>query len=100
MREIWDAGDCRKLPPKDTKRLSYGRETSFNSSIRRSSLFHQFLENFKSHSNACSTLIFSKSTHLLNLKRTDNFTENISDITDGHQNYEKCDCKVRIVIGA
>ena len=26
--------------------------------------------------------------------------ENMSGITDGHQNYEKRDCKVRIVIGA
>ena len=24
----------------------------------------------------------------------------MSDITDSQQNYEKCDCKVRIVIGA
>ena len=38
--------------------------------------------------------------HLLNLKRTDKSTENMSGITDGHQNYEKFDCKVRIVVGA
>ena len=38
--------------------------------------------------------------HLLNLKRIDNSTENMSGIIDSHQNYEKCDCKVRIVIGA
>ena len=64
--------------------------------------FAQFLENFRSHSNASSTLIFSekKDTHLLNLKKIDNSTENMSGITDGHQNYEKCDCKVRIVIDA
>ena len=47
---------------------------------------------------ACSTL--KKNTHLLNLKKIDNSTENMSGITDGHQNYEKCDYKVRIVIGA
>ena len=40
-----------------------------------------------------------KNTHLLNLKRIDNSMQNMSSITDGHQNY-KCDCKVRIVIGA
>ena len=48
---------------------------------------------------ACSTLIFSKNTHLLNLKTIDNLTENMSGITDGHQNYKKCDFKVRIVKG-
>ena len=64
--------------------------------------FAQFLENFRSHSNASSTLIFSekKDTHLLNLKKIDNSTENMSGITDGHQNYERCDCNVKIVIGA
>ena len=45
--------------------------------------FPQFLENFRFHSNATSTLIFleKKNTHLLNLKRIDNSTE-------------KCGCKV------
>ena len=38
--------------------------------------------------------------HVLNLKRIDNSTENMSGITEGHQDYEKCDCKVRIVMGA
>ena len=41
-----------------------------------------------------------KKKHLLNLKRIDNTKENMSGITDGNQNYERCDCKVRIVIGA
>ena len=41
-----------------------------------------------------------KNTHLLNLKGTVNSTENESDMTDGHQSYEKCERKVRIVIGA
>ena len=50
---------------------------------------------------ARSPLISSKKNmHLLNLKRIDNSTENMSGIIDSHQNYEKCDCKVRIVIGA
>ena len=64
--------------------------------------FPQFLENVRSHSNASSTLIFSekKDTHLLNLKKIDNSTENMSGITNGHQNYERCDCNVKIVIGA
>ena len=63
--------------------------------------FPQRLENFRSHSNASSTLIFSKkNTHLSNMKRIDNSTENISGIADDHQNYEKCDCKVKIVIDA
>ena len=38
--------------------------------------------------------------HLLNSKGTDNSTENMFGITDGHQSYEECDYKVRIVIGA
>ena len=38
-----------------------------------------------------------KKMHQLNLKRIDNSAENMSD---GHQNYEKCYCRVRIVIGA
>ena len=32
---------------------------------------------------ACSTL--KKNTHLLNLKKIDNSTENMSGITDGHR---------------
>ena len=62
--------------------------------------FPQFLENCRSHSNACNSLISSKKTRLLNLKGIDNYTKNISGITDGHQNYEKCECKVRIVVNA
>ena len=30
--------------------------------------------------------------HQLNGKETDDWTENISGITDGNQNYEKCQC--------
>ena len=37
---------------------------------------------------------------LLNGKGTDDSTENMSGITDDHQNYENCECKVKIVIGA
>ena len=58
--------------------------------------FPQFLENSRSHSNACNTLISSKkNTHLLIRKGLDGSTENISGITDGHQNYKKCECKVK-----
>ena len=32
-----------------------------------------------------------KNTHLSNGKGTDNSMENLSDITDDHQNYEECD---------
>ena len=60
--------------------------------------FPQFLENFRSHSDACRTLISSKKTR--NLKRIDNSTENMSGIAYGHQNYVKWDCKVRILIVA
>ena len=38
--------------------------------------------------------------HLLNRKGIDDSTENMSGITDDHQNYEKCQCKLRIVISA
>ena len=38
--------------------------------------------------------------HLLNSKGTDNSKENMFGITDGHQSYEECECKVRIVIDA
>ena len=31
------------------------------------------------------------STHLLNEKGIDDSTENLSGITNGHQNYEKCE---------
>ena len=37
---------------------------------------------------------------LLDGKGIDDSTKNLSGITDGHQNYERCECKVRIVIGA
>ena len=56
--------------------------------------FPQFLENSRSHRNACNILIFSKNTHLLHRKGINDSTENISGITDGHQNYKKCECKV------
>ena len=39
-----------------------------------------------------------KDKHLLNGKEIDDSRENMFGITDGHQNYEKCECKVRIVI--
>ena len=35
-----------------------------------------------------------------NGKGIDESTENMSGITDDHQNYEKCECRVTIVIGA
>ena len=54
----------------------------------------QFLENSRSHRNACNILIFSKNTQLLHRKGINDSTENISGITDGHQNNEKCECKV------
>ena len=38
--------------------------------------------------------------HLLNAKGIDDSMENMSGIINGHQNYERCDCKVRIVISA
>ena len=41
-----------------------------------------------------------KNTDLLIAKGIDDSAENMSGITDGHQNYEKCQCKVIVVIGA
>ena len=46
--------------PEDRKWLNYSREIYHNCSIRRNSLFPQFLENSRSHSNAYNTLIFLK----------------------------------------
>ena len=61
--------------------------------------FRQFLENCRPHSNnACDTLITKENKHLLNGKRIDNSTENLSCITDGHEKYKECDCEVKIVI--
>ena len=59
--------------------------------------FPQFLENSRSHSNAYNNLTSSKNTHQLNRKGIDDTTKNISGITDGHQNYEKCECRDRCV---
>ena len=50
--------------------------------------FPQFLENSRSHSNAYNNVI---SSHLLNGKGIVDSTENLPGITDGHQNYEKCE---------
>ena len=82
------------------KWLSYSREICYNCSKRRTPFFPQFLENSRSHSNAYSTLTFSKKTHLLNMKEIDDSKENMSGINDEHQNYEMCECKFRIVIAA
>ena len=38
-----------------------------------------------------------KNTHQLNGKGIDDSTENMSGITDGHQNYEKCECSDRCI---
>ena len=46
-----------------------------------------------------SLISSKKRTLLLNGKGIDNSTENLSVITDGHQNYEGCECKVTIVVG-
>ena len=35
--------------------------------------------------------------HLLNAKGIDDSMENMSGIIKGYQNYERCQCKVRIV---
>ena len=52
----------------------------------------QFLENSRSHSNSYN-LISSKKTHQLNGKEIDGSMENMPGITNGHQNYEKCECR-------
>ena len=41
-----------------------------------------------------------KSTHLLNGKGTDISRENLPGVTDDNQNYKKCECEVKIKIGA
>ena len=63
--------------------------------------FPQLQGNSRSHSNARNTLISSKKhASIKNGKEIDNSTKNLSRITDGHQNYEQCKCKGKIVIGA
>ena len=50
--------------------------------------FPQFLEKYIPHFNECNILISLKEiTHPLNGKEIDNSMENLSDITNGHQNY-------------
>ena len=39
-----------------------------------------------------------KNPQILNRKEIDDSTENISGLTDGHQNYKKWECKARIKI--
>ena len=56
--------------------------------------FPQFLENSRSHSNVCNTLIYLKNQAPIKWERDYNSMENLSGIADGHQNYEKCECKV------
>ena len=58
--------------------------------------FPQFLENSRSHSNAYN-LVPRKNTHQLNGKGIGESTENVPGITDGHQSYEKCECKDQCV---
>ena len=69
----------------------------YNCSIRRNSLFPQFLENSRSYSNAYNNLFPRKNTHQLNGKGIDDSTENMSGITDGHEIYEKCEYTDRCI---
>ena len=39
------------------------------------------------------TWFFRKNTHQLNGKVIDDSTENMGGITNGYQNYEKCECR-------
>lgn len=48
-------------------------------------LFPKFLENPRTHRNACNSLVCSKNTHPLNDKGIDKSTENISDIADNNR---------------
>ena len=60
--------------------------------------FPQFLEKIsQSHSNAWNNFISSKNTQQLIRKGIDDSTENMSGITDDHQNHEKCDCSDRCI---
>lgn len=68
--------------------------------VQELTFFHQLLENSRYHFNACNTLISWKKTRLLNGKEIDDSTENLSGITNDHQNYEEWEREVEIVIGA
>ena len=59
--------------------------------------FPQFLENSRSHSNAYNNVISSEKHAPIKWERIDDSTENLSGITDGHQNYEKCECSDRCI---
>ena len=59
--------------------------------------FPQFLENSRSHSNAYNNVISSEKHAPIKWERIDDSTENLSGITDGHQNYEKCECSDRYI---
>ena len=54
-------------------------------------IFPQFLGNSRSHSNAYN-LIFSKNHASVKWERDWWSMGNMSGITNGHQNYEKCEC--------
>ena len=65
--------------------------------------FPQFLENSKSHSNVCNTLYSSKKYAPIKSERDWWFYRKYDwhyRWSSEHQNYEKCECKVRIVINA
>ena len=70
----------------------------YNCSIRRNSLFPQFLENSRSYSNAYNNLFSSKKHAPIKWERDiDDSTENMSGITDGHEIYEKCEYTDRCI---
>ena len=77
-----------ELQPLNMLQLQYMQEPTH--------FFPQFLENSRSHSNAYN-LVPRKNTHQLNGKGTGDSTENVPGITDGHQSYEKCECKDQCV---
>ena len=54
--------------------------------------FPQFLENSRSYSNVYHNLISPKKHVPVKWQRIDDSMEYISRITDGHHNYEKCEC--------
>ena len=84
---IFHAEDYRKELPRDKKLYGWVIVDKYAATVVcvRTYFFPQFLETSRSHSNAWHAQ--------LNGKVNDDSTENMPGITNGHQNYEKCEKK-------
>ena len=88
---IFHAGDYCKQLPRDKKLYGWIIVDKYAATVVcvRTYFFPQFLETSRSHSNAWHAQ--------LNGKVNDDSTENMPGITNGHQNYEKCECRYQCI---